>query len=86
MPAGGPEYVVTVADFHGAQQYGVTFSRGDVGRALYVLAQIGEQVESGRFTPPEVQTFPLAAVAQAHRVSENGQVRAKLVLTVDEND
>ena len=58
----------------------VTFSRGDVGRALYVLSQIGELVESGRFTLPEVQTFPLANVAQAHRIGEYGHVRAKLVL------
>jgi NADPH:quinone reductase-like Zn-dependent oxidoreductase len=83
--AGGPEHVVTVADVRGAQAYGVTFSRGDAGRALYVLEQIGELVESGRFTLPQVQTFPLADVAQAHRVSENGQMRAKLVLSVDEN-
>lgn len=83
--AGGPQHVVTVADFRGAQEYGVTFSRGDTGRALYVLAQIGELVESGRFTLPEVRTFPLADIAEAHRASENGHVRAKLVLTVDEN-
>jgi NADPH:quinone reductase-like Zn-dependent oxidoreductase len=29
-----------------------------------------------------VQTFPLAEVAEAHRVSEQGQVRGKLVLLV----
>jgi NADPH:quinone reductase-like Zn-dependent oxidoreductase len=28
------------------------------------------------------QTFPLAEVAQAHRVSEQGHVRGKLVLLV----
>jgi NADPH:quinone reductase-like Zn-dependent oxidoreductase len=83
--AGGPECVVTLADFRGAQEHRVTFSRGDAGRALYVLTQIGELVESGRFTLPEVQTFPLADVAEAHRVSENGHGHAKLVLTVDEN-
>src|SRR6202451_1240265 len=32
--AGGPEHVVTVADFGGAQEYGVRFSRGDAGRAV----------------------------------------------------
>jgi NADPH:quinone reductase-like Zn-dependent oxidoreductase len=83
--AGGAEHVVTVADFRGAQEYGVTFSRGDEGRALYVLSQIGELVDSGRFTLPEVQPFPLADVAEAHRVSENGHVRAKLVLIMDSN-
>jgi NADPH:quinone reductase-like Zn-dependent oxidoreductase len=31
--AGGPQHVVTIADFGGAQQYGVRFSSGDAGRA-----------------------------------------------------
>jgi NADPH:quinone reductase-like Zn-dependent oxidoreductase len=80
--AGGPEHVVTIADFSGAQEYGVRFSRGDTGRALHVLAEIGALVESGRFSLPVAQAFPLADVAEAHRVSENGHVRGKLVLLV----
>jgi NADPH:quinone reductase-like Zn-dependent oxidoreductase len=81
--AGGPEHVVTVADFDGAQRYGVTFSSGDSGRALQALSEIGELVESGRFSLPAVRTFPLAEVAEAHRVSEEGRVRGKLVLLVN---
>src|SRR5205814_10513515 len=69
---GGPENVVTIADFGGAKQHGVRFSSGDTGRAVHVLAEIGELIESGRFSLPEVQTFPLAQIAQAHRVSEDG--------------
>jgi NADPH:quinone reductase-like Zn-dependent oxidoreductase len=80
--AGGVEHVITVADFDGAQQHGVTFSRGDAGRAVYVLGEIGELIESGRFSPPVAQTFPLTEVAEAHRVSEQGHVRGKLVLLV----
>jgi len=39
---GGPEHVVTIADFGGAQEHGVTFSSGDVaGRAVHALAEIG---------------------------------------------
>ena len=79
---GGPEHVVTIADFAGAQEYGVRFSRGDSGRALYTLGQIGDLVESGRFSVPIGQTFPLAEVAEAHRAGEAGQVRGKLVLLV----
>jgi NADPH:quinone reductase-like Zn-dependent oxidoreductase len=71
-----------VADFEGAQKFGVRFSRGDAGRALYALGQIGELIESGRFSPPVAQTFPLAEVAAAHRVSEQGHGRGKLVLLV----
>jgi NADPH:quinone reductase-like Zn-dependent oxidoreductase len=80
--AGGPGHVVTLADFDGARKYGVRFSRGDDGRALHALAGIGDLVESGRFVPPAVQTFPLAEVAEAHRVSERGHTRGKLVLLV----
>ncbi|GLZ37221.1 NADP-dependent oxidoreductase [Actinokineospora sp. NBRC 105648] len=80
---GGPEHVITIADFEGAQRHGVRFSRGDTGRALYTLDQLGDLVESGRLTLPVGQTFPLAEVAQAHRVGEAGQVRGKLVLLVD---
>ena len=78
--AGGAEHVITLADFAGAERYGVRFSRGDAGRALYVIGQIGELTESGRFTVHIGQTFPLADVAQAHRVGEAGSVRGKLVL------
>jgi NADPH:quinone reductase-like Zn-dependent oxidoreductase len=80
--AGGAEHVVTVADFAGAQKYGVRFSKGDSGRAFHILAEIGELIDSGRFSLPHVRTFPLAEVAEAHRVSEAGQVRGKLVLLV----
>jgi NADPH:quinone reductase-like Zn-dependent oxidoreductase len=79
---GGPDRVVTVADFDGAARYGVVFSRGDSGRALHALADIGGLIESGRFVPPPVRTFPLEEVAQAHRVGEAGAGRGKLVLVV----
>ena len=79
---GGPEHVITVADFGGAQEHGVRFSRGDAGRALYALAEIGELIESGRFSLPVARTFPLAEVAAAHRASEDGHLRGKLVLLV----
>jgi NADPH:quinone reductase-like Zn-dependent oxidoreductase len=55
---------------------------GDAGRAVHVLAEIGELIESGRFSLPVAQTFPLAEIAEAHRVSEHGHVRGKLVLVV----
>jgi NADPH:quinone reductase-like Zn-dependent oxidoreductase len=80
--AGGAEHVLTVADFAGAQKYAVTFSRGDSGRALHVLAEIGELIEAGRFKPQAVRTFPLAEIAEAHRVSEQGNGRGKLVLLI----
>jgi NADPH:quinone reductase-like Zn-dependent oxidoreductase len=80
--AGGAEHVITIADFQGARDHGVRFSTGESGRALYVLDDIGPLVGSGRFSLPAVQTFPLADVAQAQRLSEEGHVRGKLVLLV----
>lgn len=80
--AGGPEHVVTVADVGGAREHAVAFSSGSDGRAFHVLAQIGELIESGRFSLPVAQTFPLAEIAEAHRVSEGGHVRGRLVLLV----
>ncbi|MEU8123402.1 NADP-dependent oxidoreductase [Spirillospora sp. NPDC049024] len=80
--AGGAERVVTVADFAGAREHGVRFSRGDAGRAVHVLGEIGPLIEAGRFSPPTVRTFPLADVAEAHRAGEGGKVRGKLVLLV----
>ncbi len=35
-----------------------------------------------RFSRPAVQTFPPGEIAAAHRVSEDGHVRGKLVLLV----
>lgn len=80
--AGGAEHVVTIADFAGARAHGVRFSSGDAGRAVHVLAEIGELVESGRFALPVARTFPLTDVAEAHRLGEAGQVRGKVVLVV----
>ncbi|HET6483829.1 MAG TPA: NADP-dependent oxidoreductase [Actinoplanes sp.] len=80
--AGGADHVVTIADFPGAQQYGVRFSRGDSGRAEYALALATKLIDEGSFQLPVGQTFPLADVADAHRVGESGKVRGKLVLTV----
>uniref|UniRef100_A0AAU3GPB1 NADP-dependent oxidoreductase n=1 Tax=Streptomyces sp. NBC_01401 TaxID=2903854 RepID=A0AAU3GPB1_9ACTN len=80
--AGTPANVLTIADFTGSQEHGVRFSRGDTGRALYVLDEIGPLIEAGRFIPPAVRTFPLADIAEAHRVGEEGRVRGKLVLLV----
>jgi NADPH:quinone reductase-like Zn-dependent oxidoreductase len=81
--AGGPERVVTIADYAGAQATGVQFSGGmGTARAVHALREIGELIESGRFTLPIAQTFPLDQIAEAHRLSETGHVRGKLILLV----
>jgi NADPH:quinone reductase-like Zn-dependent oxidoreductase len=82
---GSPERVVTIADYAGAEQTGVTFSGGTgTERAWHALADVAQLVEEGRFRLPVAQTFPLADIAEAHRISESGHPRGKLVLIVSE--
>jgi NADPH:quinone reductase-like Zn-dependent oxidoreductase len=81
--AGGPQNVVTLADFDGAKEHGVRFSNGFTdGQRFDSLATVGELIEAGRFWLPVDRTFPLADIAEAHRTSENGHVRGRLVLVV----
>jgi NADPH:quinone reductase-like Zn-dependent oxidoreductase len=81
--AGDSQHVVTVADYAGAEATGARFSGGlGTVRAVHALKDIGELIETGRFTMPVAQTFPLEQIAEAHRLSEAGHVRGKLVLLV----
>jgi NADPH:quinone reductase-like Zn-dependent oxidoreductase len=81
--AGSARNVVTLADFGGAKKHGVHFSNGFAdGHAFHALADVGAMIEAGRFWLPVDRTFPLANIAEAHRVSETGRVRGRLVLVV----
>lgn len=44
------------------------------------MAELLEAVEQGALRPPPIQTFPLTAVAEAHRALESGRTVGKLVL------
>ncbi len=81
---GSPERVVTIADYQGAQETGVAMT-GGLGskRAWRALREVGELIEAGRFSLPVARTFPLEEIAEAHRLSEGGHVRGKLVLLVN---
>jgi NADPH:quinone reductase-like Zn-dependent oxidoreductase len=81
--AGRPERVVTIADYAGAQETGAQFSGGmGTKRAIQALTDIGPLIESGRFSLPVAQTFPLEKIGEAHALSQDGHVRGKLVLLV----
>ena len=55
--AGGPDHVVTIADYAGAAELGVTVSGGmGAARALYALKMATEMIEAGRFSLPIRQT------------------------------
>jgi NADPH:quinone reductase-like Zn-dependent oxidoreductase len=82
--AGGAEHVVTIADYQGAEETGVRMTGGAGSeRAWHALAHVAELIDAGRFSLPVAQTFALEQIAEAHRLSESGHVRGKLVLLVD---
>lgn len=70
--------VVTIANF-GAGDSGIQLTSGRSPRAREALATIAALLADGRLVI-KVQTFPFARAAEAHRVSESGHVRGKLVL------
>jgi len=75
--------VVTVADYAGAEQTGARFSGGmGTQRAVHALREIGALIEAGQFSLPVAKTFPLEQIGEAHRLSETGHVRGKLVVLV----
>jgi NADPH:quinone reductase-like Zn-dependent oxidoreductase len=78
---GRPDRVVTLID-PDAAAYHVRFNAGADGRAYYALAVAAGLSAQGRFTMPVARVFPLADLAEAHRVSEAGHVRGKLVVSV----
>jgi len=78
---GSPERVVTIADPE-AGKYGVLFTGGGGGRAWEALAEATALYEQGRLVLPVAATFPLTGAPEAHRISEVGHVRGKLVITL----
>ncbi|MGW7003431.1 NADP-dependent oxidoreductase [Streptomyces sp. NPDC054933] len=80
--AGGAQNVVTLADFEGSKEHGVLFSNGFLGHAFHALAEVGKLIDAGRFWLPVDRTFPLAEIAEAHRTSEHGNARGRLVLVI----
>jgi NADPH:quinone reductase-like Zn-dependent oxidoreductase len=84
--AGGPQRVVTIADPR-AGEVGVEFSRvvgpgANARLALHGLAEAADLARKGLFTVPLAAVLPLAGAAEAHRLSETGHARGKIVLTV----
>jgi NADPH:quinone reductase-like Zn-dependent oxidoreductase len=76
---GDPERVATIADF-GATALGAKVTGGSGGRAPGALDEAARLVEAGQLHVPVQQTFTFAEAPEAHRLSEGGHVRGKLVL------
>ncbi|WP_436758899.1 NADP-dependent oxidoreductase [Streptosporangium sp. V21-05] len=81
--AGGPDRVVTIADGRAAE-YGVRFSTGGAGGVplAEVFAEVLPLLERGALRVPIERTFPLEGTADAHRLSEEGHLLGKIVITV----
>jgi NADPH:quinone reductase-like Zn-dependent oxidoreductase len=76
---GDPAHVATIADF-GAAALGVKVTGGADGRAVEALGEAADLIGAGRLHLTVAQAFPFAEAAEAHRVSQDGHVRGKLVL------
>jgi NADPH:quinone reductase-like Zn-dependent oxidoreductase len=81
---GDPQRVLTISDFAGAGAAGVKVTGGaDSVRRWDALDHAATLIEQGKLTLPVQQTFELAQVADAERLSQEGHLSGKLVLLVD---
>ncbi|MER5783172.1 NADP-dependent oxidoreductase [Streptomyces mobaraensis] len=80
--AGSPDRVVTIADMNAAK-YGVHHTRsagpGADPQAVEGLTAAAALAGQGRFTVPVAAAFTLENAAAAHRLSETGHARGKIV-------
>jgi NADPH:quinone reductase-like Zn-dependent oxidoreductase len=77
---GSPEKVVTIAD-PAAMQLGAGFSRQPPNPSREPVEAALQAVEAGKLKVDIAQSFPFAQAADAHRLSEGGHARGKIVLT-----
>jgi NADPH:quinone reductase-like Zn-dependent oxidoreductase len=78
---GDPAKVITIADYAGAQELGVTFtSGGDPDDETRALAEAVALLAAGRLRAPAVVTYPLTEAGRAQDDNQTGRVSGKLVL------
>src|SRR3954454_4445057 len=76
---GDPAKVAAIADFSAAA-LGAKVTGGDDGRAPGALEEAAALIENGELRLPVAEAFPFDRAGDAHRASEGGHVRGKLVL------
>lgn len=79
LRGGTADRIVTIAD-PTAGELGVTYSSGGGERSLDGLRQVAARYVEGGMDLPIRETYPLADAAEAHRSSEQGHGRGKVVL------
>ncbi|MEO3868617.1 NADP-dependent oxidoreductase [Nonomuraea sp. B12E4] len=76
---GNPDRVISIADAS-AQSLGARFAYGEPEDMSGILAEVIALVAAGTITLPIARAYPLTDAAAAHRESQAGHVRGKLVL------
>jgi NADPH:quinone reductase-like Zn-dependent oxidoreductase len=76
---GDPARVATIADF-AAAALGVKVTGGGDFRATEALDEAAALIEAGGLYVPIARTYSFTDAADAHRISQDGHVRGKLVL------
>ena len=71
--------VVSIANFGAADAGARVTGGGEDSQPMKALAETAELLEQNKLVV-KVQTFPLDRAAEAHRISEGGHLRGKLVL------
>ena len=79
---GDPSRVLSIADFSAAS-LGAQVSSGATGQVA-AFEEAARLFESGSFTLPVRQSFPLEKANDAHAASQVGHGRGKIVVTVDQ--
>jgi NADPH:quinone reductase-like Zn-dependent oxidoreductase len=74
-----PSQVVSIANFGAAEAGARVTGGGPDSQPMKAMAEVAELLEQNKLVI-KVQTFPLARAAEAHRISQAGHVRGKLVL------
>ncbi len=77
---GDPSHVLSVADFS-AEEYGAKFSYGPPKEPERVFADVAQLCSQGLFHLRVEQTFPLKQTAEAQKVSAQGRVTGKLIIS-----
>ncbi|WP_224362173.1 NAD(P)-dependent alcohol dehydrogenase [Hyalangium versicolor] len=72
----------TLAESWLAKASGHSFRTGHVQPSGKDLEQLTDWIEAGKLRPVVSQVFPLPHTSEAHRLSETGHARGKLVITV----
>ncbi|MGK5741322.1 NADP-dependent oxidoreductase [Micromonospora sp. URMC 103] len=76
---GNADRVISLAD-PSAESLGARFVYGEPDDMSGILTEVGALVAAGAITVLVARTYPLADAAAAHRDSQSGHVRGKLVL------